>query len=105
MLFYVLKQFYSFIPDVELEDSILKYKPIPSNVPPPAPFDGFLKGVLEEDHKYSQMQKDKILQKMQQKVLSVLSHLSKIWQKIGNSTQCKTGRIESDLGEFKQLNN
>ena len=30
MLSYILKQFHSFNPDVELEDSILKYNPIPS---------------------------------------------------------------------------
>ena len=55
MLSYVLKQLYSFIPDAELEDRILKYNPIPSNVPPPAPFSDFLRGVLEENHKYLQM--------------------------------------------------
>ena len=43
MLSYILKQFHSFIPDAELEDSILKYNPIPSNVPPHAPLDEFLK--------------------------------------------------------------
>ena len=37
MLSYILKQFHSFIPDAKLEDSILKYNPIPSNVPPPFP--------------------------------------------------------------------
>ena len=64
----ILKQFHIFIPDDELEDTILKYNPISSNVPPPAPHDGFLRGVSEENHKYSQMQEDKLLQKMQQKV-------------------------------------
>ena len=39
MLSYILNQFHSFIPDAELEDSILKYNPIPSNVPPPTPLD------------------------------------------------------------------
>ena len=34
------------IPDAELEDSILKYNPIPSNVLPPAPLDEFLRGVF-----------------------------------------------------------
>ena len=29
--------------------------------------------------------------------------LSKIWQKIEDSTQCKTDRVEIDLGEFKEL--
>ena len=53
MLSYSSKQFHSFILDAELEDSILKYNPIPSNVLPPAPLDEFLKGVLEENHKYS----------------------------------------------------
>ena len=35
MLLYILKHFHSFIPDGELEDSILKQNPILSNVPPP----------------------------------------------------------------------
>ena len=65
MLSYILKQFHSFIPDAEPEDSILRYNPIPSNVPPSAPLDGFLRGVLEENHKYLQIQEDKLLQKMQ----------------------------------------
>ena len=69
----------------------------------PAPLDDFLRGVLEENHKYLQMQEDKLLQKMQQKVLNVLGPLSKIWQKIEDSTQCKTDRVEIDLGEFKEL--
>ena len=37
MLSYILKQFHSFIPDAEIEDSILIYNPITSNVPPPVP--------------------------------------------------------------------
>ena len=37
MLSYILKQFHSFIPDAEIEDSILTYNPITSNVPPPVP--------------------------------------------------------------------
>ena len=70
---------------------------------PPAPLDEFLREVLEENHKYSQMQKDKFLQKMQQKVLNVWGPLSIIWQKIEDSTPCKTDRIEIELCEFKEL--
>ena len=66
MLSYILKQFHSFIPDAELEDNILKYNPIPSNAPPPAPLDEFLRKVLEENHKYLEMQQEKFLQKIQQ---------------------------------------
>ena len=78
MLSSILKQFHSFIPDAELEDSILKYNPILSNVPPVAPLNEFLRGALEENQKYSQIQEDKILQKTQQKVLNVLSSMAKI---------------------------
>ena len=49
------------------------------------------------------MQEDKLLQKMQQKVLNVLGPLSKIWQNIEDSTQRKIDRVEIDLGEFKEL--
>ena len=40
---------------------------------------------------------------MQQKLLHVLGPLSKIWQKIKDSTQCKTDRVEIDLCKFKEL--
>ena len=103
MFSYILKQFHSFIPDAELEESILKYNPIPSNVPPPAPLDEFLRGLFGENHKYSQMQEDKLLQKMQQRVLIVLGPLFKIWLKIEDSTQLKSDRVEIDLCEFKEL--
>ena len=46
MLLYIVKQLHSFIPDAELEDSIRKYNPIPSNLPLSAPLDEFLKGVF-----------------------------------------------------------
>ena len=62
-------------------------------MPPPSPRDEFLRGVLEKNHKYLQMQEDKLLQRMQQKVLNDLGSLSKIWQKIEDSTQCKTDRV------------
>ena len=103
MLSYILKQFHSFILDAELEDSILKYNLIPSNVPPPNPLDQFLRGVLEENHKYSQMQDDKRLQKMEEKVLNVLGPMSKMCQKMEDSAQCRTDRAKIDLCEFKEL--
>ena len=68
-----------------------------------SPLDEFLRGVLEENHKYSQMQEDKFLQKMHRKVLNVLGPISKIWQKIEDSTQCRADRVEIDLCEFKEL--
>ena len=36
---------------------------------------------------------------MQQKVFNVLGPLPKIWQKIEDSTQCKTDRVEIELTE------
>ena len=33
-------------------------------LPPPAPLDDFLRGALEKNNKYSQMQEDKLLQKI-----------------------------------------
>ena len=40
---------------------------------------------------------------MLQNILNVLGPLSKIWQKTEHSTQCKTDRVDTDLGEFKEL--
>ena len=63
MLSYILKQFHSFIPDDELEETILKYNPISGNVPPPAPLDEFLREILKENHKYFQMLEDRLYKK------------------------------------------
>ena len=49
------------------------------------------------------MQEDKLFQKLQQKVLNTLGPLSKICQKIEDSIQCKTDKVEKGLCEFKQL--
>ena len=38
---------------------------------------------------------------MHQEVLNVLGPLSKVWEKIEDSTQCKTDTVEIDLSEFK----
>ena len=103
LLSYILKQFHSFFPDAELED-ILKYCPIKSNVPPPVPPDEFLMGFGRKLQIFAK-QLNKLLQKMQQKVLNVLGPLSKIWQKIEDSTQYKTDRVEIDLFQFKELLN
>ena len=67
VLLYILKQFHSFIPDAELENNILKYNPISSNALPPTPLDEFLREVLEENHKYLEMQQEQLLQKIQQR--------------------------------------
>ena len=66
MLSYILKQFHSsysftvFIVflDADLEDLILKYNTVPSNVPPLAPLDEFLRGVLEKHRNHLQIQED-----------------------------------------------
>ena len=63
ILSYILKQFHSFIPDSELEESIPKYIPVPSNVPPSAPLGDFLRGVLKKNHKSLELQENKLLQK------------------------------------------
>ena len=40
---------------------------------------------------------------MQKKILNALGPISKIWQKIEDSTQFRTDRVEIDLCEFKKL--
>ena len=49
------------------------------------------------------MQEDKLLEKMQQKILNFMGPMSKILQKIEDSKHCKTDRVEIDLCEFKEL--
>ena len=73
-------------------------------MPPPVPPDEFLMGFGRKLQIFAK-QLNKLLQKMQQKVLNVLGPLSKIWQKIEDSTQYKTDRVEIDLFQFKELLN
>ena len=100
MLSYILKQSHSFFPDAELEDSKLQYNPVPGNA---TPLDEFLRGVLEETLKHSQMHSRINFHKIQQLELHVLGPMAKICQKIEDSTPYKTDRVEIDLREFKEL--
>ena len=61
------KEFHAYNSDVGLENRILKWHPITSNIPPSPPLDEFLRGVLEENNKYVQIPDGKLLLKMHQK--------------------------------------
>ena len=82
-----------------MENRIKKWHPIPISIPPSPLLKEFLRGVLEENNKYVQIPDDKLLQ---QKVLNIMDSMSKILKKIEESTQCKTGRVEINLREFKE---
>ena len=79
MFSYFLEQFYTFIADAEVKNDILKPNPVPSSVPTPAHLDEFLRGVLEDNNNNFQFQQDKLLQKLQQKLLNIMRPLSKTW--------------------------
>ena len=67
VLEHILKEFHAYNSDVGLENRILKWHPITSNIPPSPPLDEFLRGVLEENNKYVQIPDGKLLLKMHQK--------------------------------------
>ena len=79
MLQYIFDQFYQYNPDNVLENSIFKENPVPKNIPCSPPLDEFLREVLQETNKFSQMQDEKFLQKFQQRVLNIMGPLSRMW--------------------------
>ena len=56
---YVLQSFYNFITETDWQDSVWKYNPIPSKIPPPASQDDILRRTLEENNKYNCIQKER----------------------------------------------
>lgn len=49
------------------------------------------------------MQQDKSYQKVQQKIVNVTGHLSKIWQLIETAADCNSEKDELNLEDFKNL--
>ena len=67
----------AYISDVPIDDIILTKGPVPRNFPSPVTFDDYLKAVLEENQKFSQIQQNKSYQMIQQK-MNVLDS----WEKL-----------------------
>ena len=94
-----MKEFHAYNSDVGLENRILKWHPITSNIPPSPPLDEFLRGVLEENNKYVQIPDGKLLLKR----IEYHGFKVKVFLKIEESTQCKAVRVKINICEFKEL--
>ena len=93
----LLAQFHTFITEADFQNSILKYNPIASNIPSPAHFHEYFKGVLEENNKQNCIQEGKTFHKIQLKLLNLLRPLSKLPQKIEEVAESSNDSAEIDL--------
>ena len=86
---YTNDHFNKFIPEKDLQESILVENPVPLNLHPPRKMDEFMRDLIFEKRAGSiEVAADSNLVKLQQKLLDVMGPLSKVWtivEKASNS--------------------
>ena len=68
-----------FIKDSDIQESILKDNPVPSNIIKPKKLDTAFREILEEQYKKTALSNEEMLSNIQNKVFSVLGPLTKLW--------------------------
>ena len=68
-----------FIKDSNIQESILKDNPVPSNIIKPKKLHTASREILEEQHKKTALSNEEMLLNIQNKVFSVLGPLTKLW--------------------------
>ena len=99
---YLTKQFSEYIPEKDLKDSITSKTPAPSNVTGPLVMDDFVKELMEEQRNFFQLSSDKVFKKIQQKVLTVMGPLGKVWLTLENAMSTKRQKVEITLEDLKE---
>ena len=68
-----------FIPDKELEDSILTENSLPKNFMKVLSLDVFIRGTVTEERRNHELTMDSVLEKVQGKTRDVFGPLSRVW--------------------------
>ena len=85
---YVNKHLSKYIPEKDIQDSILEESPVPSNVRQNIPLDDFLKEIMVDENKYKESAFEANMSKVQGKIIKSLGPLSKVWQVLEKAKTC-----------------
>ena len=94
MLGYVIEHFEKYIKESDLQETMLDDNPVPEKIGGPKTIDDYLKEMLLEANKSRELEQDRTLEKIQQKVLNIMGPLSKLWV-VMDEVKCsgKSGRM------------
>ena len=94
MLGYVIEHFEKYIKESDLQETMLDDNPVPEKMGGPKAIDDYLKEMLLEANKSRELEQDRTLEKIQQKVLNIMKPLSKLWV-VMDEVKCsgKSGRM------------
>ena len=94
MLGYVIEHFEKYIEKSDVQETILDDNPVLGNIGGPKTIDDYLKETLLEAKKSTELEQDRNLEKIQQKVLNIIGPLSKLWFGV-DKIKCsgKSGRM------------
>ena len=76
---YINKYMSIHVPEKDIREKILQNNPVPRNVKVCQRLDEYIKELLLENKKYSTLYHEKILKVMQEKIVSVLAPITKLW--------------------------
>lgn len=97
MASYANKYFKKFVPEKNLNESILTSSPIPLNIHGPKKLDEFFKELLEDQRKKTELYWDTSLEDIQQKVVQVLGPLAKLWMAVESANESDSDKVEIHL--------
>ena len=79
MLDHAIEQFHTFYPEQTLKESVLSMRPVPSNMIKVPTLDDFIRGLMFQNKKHTEVQMDKVLQNVQKKIMHIMGPLSSMW--------------------------
>ena len=98
---YTNDHFNKFIPEKNLQESILVENPVPFNLHPPRKMNEFMRDLIFEKRAGSlEVAADSNLVKLQQKLLDVMGPLSKVWNIVQKASNSCFEQIEVSLPEI-----
>ena len=97
---YVNQLFEKYIPDKDIEESLLVENPVPSNINVVRQLDDFVKSIV---HQSNVIPMDSIMEKFQEKLRDVLGPLCKAWDSLEKVKTSNSTEIEVPVEELITL--
>ena len=89
-----------FVPDKELKELILHHNPVPNNILDVHRLDSFMKEILKEKRKRTELSMESVLEKLQAKTREVYGPLARVWSYLEDLNESRDTSVEVDINSL-----
>ena len=89
-----------FVPDKELKELILHHNPVPNNILDVHRLDSFMKEILKEKRKRTDLSMESVLEKIQAKTREVYGPLARVWSYLEDLNESRDTSVEVDINSL-----